>query len=100
MFHFVVVWKMPFFLFSPRSLFFLVQASIDLFLVTLLILLHGQENEFAKCPVADSSAVADLSAVALHLRPECASQAKSSTRVCFSGKTCTSSGFLRDSLGD
>ena len=76
MFHFVVVWKMPFFLFSPRSLFFLVQASIDLFLVTLLILLHGQENEFAKCPVADSSAVADLSAVALHLGPECASQAK------------------------
>ena len=49
---------------------------IDLFLVTLLILLHGQENEFAKCPVADSSAVADLSAVALHLQPECASQAK------------------------
>ena len=75
MFHFVVVWIMPFFLFSQRSLFF-GSCIIDLFLVTLLILLHGQENEFAKCPVADSSAVADLSAVALHLQPEFASQAK------------------------
>ena len=73
--HFVAVWKMPF-SFSHVVLFFFGSSIIDLFLVTLLILLHGQENEFAKCPVADSSAVADLSAVALHLGPECASQAK------------------------
>ena len=57
---------------------FFGSSIIDLFLVTHLILLHGQESEFAKCPVADSSAVADLSAVALHLRPKCASQAKPS----------------------
>ena len=73
--HFNVVWKMPF-SFSHVVLFFFCSSIIDLFLVTLLILLHGQESEFAKCPVADSSAVADLSAVALHLGPECASQAK------------------------